>query len=159
DRNVCPKRNCRMTSPPTITAAIITLNEQRHLPALLARLDWVSEIVVVDGGSSDDTLAIARRHGCRVIEHPFDTFAQQRNRAADLARCDWILSIDADERPTPAIIREIQWRITRGTSLSETRGRFSARRRRAEGPVAFRVPIRSRIFGRPFRFSGTQDDR
>ena len=130
-----------MTAHPTISAAIITLNEQHHLPTLLARLAWVNEIVVVDGGSTDDTVAIAQRHGCRVAAHPFHTFAQQRNRAIELAQSDWILSIDADERPTPAIVREIRTQIARSAC------------------AAFRVPIRSRIFGRPFRFSGTQDDR
>jgi glycosyltransferase involved in cell wall biosynthesis len=130
-----------MTSPPTITAALITLNEERRLPALLPRLSWVDEIVVVDGGSTDQTVAIAQAHGCRVQEHAFDTFAAQRNRAIALARSQWVLSIDADERPTPALIAEI-----RGQLIS---GRYDA----------FRVPIRSRIFGRPFRYSGTQDDR
>ncbi len=129
-----------MTSSPTITAALITLNEERPLPALLARLDWVSEIVVVDGGSTDRTLEIAQAHGCRVAVHPFDTFAAQRNRAIALARGDWVLSIDADERPTPAFVNEARDRIARADC------------------DAFRVPIRSRIFGRPFRYSGTQDD-
>jgi hypothetical protein len=129
-----------MTPSPTITAALITLNEERSLPALLARLDWVSEIVVVDGGSTDRTVAIAQAHGCRVVVHPFDTFAAQRNRAIALARGDWVLSIDADERPTPAFATEARDRIARADC------------------GAFRVPIRSRIFGRPFRYSGTQDD-
>jgi hypothetical protein len=129
-----------MKSLPTITAAIITLNEERSLPALLARLDWVTEIVVVDGGSTDRTVEIAAGHGCHVVTHPFDTFARQRNRAIDLARGEWVLSIDADERPTPAFVSEARARIRRADC------------------EAFRVPIRSRIFGRPFRYSGTQDD-
>ncbi len=130
-----------MTSLPTITAAIITLNEERSLPALLARLDWVTEIVVVDGGSTDCTAEIARRHGCRVAMHPFDTFAEQRNRALALAQGDWVLSIDADERPTPAFVAEARARMTKADC------------------DALHVPIRSRIFGRPFRHSGTQDDQ
>src|SRR5436853_7301853 len=100
-----------MTSRPTITAAIITLNEECRLPALLEQLGWVDEIVVIDGGSGDDTVGIARRHGCRMVVHPFDTFANQRNRAIEVARGDWVLSIDADERPTAAAISEIQSRI------------------------------------------------
>jgi len=125
---------------PTITAAVITLNEQRQLPGLLPRLDWTDEIVVVDGGSRDATVPIARSYGCRVVSRRFDTFARQRNHALRLAGGDWVLSIDADERPTPRLVAEI-------------------RRRMADSRAdAYRVPIRSSIFGRPVRCSGTQDD-
>ena len=129
-----------MTRQPSITAAIIALNEEEKLPGLLERLDWVDEIVVVDGGSHDATVGIARRHGCRVVSRTLDTFARQRNFAIQLATGDWVLSIDADERPTPRLIDEV-------------RGRIADCRQRA-----FRVPIRSTIFRRPLRWSGTQDD-
>lgn len=124
----------------TISAAVIALNEQANLPGLLASLRWVDEIVVVDGGSRDDTFHIARRAGCHVVTRPMDTFARQRNFAADLASGDWVLSIDADERPTPQLVEAIRLHAGRSTKS------------------AFRVPIRSRIFGRPLRYSGTQDD-
>ena len=130
-----------MSTRPTITAAIIAQNEQRHLAELLPALDWVDQIVVVDGGSRDATVEVARAHGCCVVQRPFDTFARQRNHALRLARCDWVLSIDADERPTPRLIDEIGRRVTDGRH------------------AAFRVPIRSTIFGRPLRRCGTQDDR
>ena len=110
------------------------------MPGLLKRLDWVDEIVVVDGGSRDATVQIARAHGCRVTSRRFDTFARQRNHTLRLAGGDWVLSIDADERPTPRMAAEIRRRIV------DTRA------------DAFRVPIRSTIFGRRFRGSGTQDD-
>lgn len=126
---------------PTIAAAVVALNEERRLPALLDSLQWVDEIVVVDGGSRDATAAIARRRGCRVAVVPFDGFARQRNRALDLARGEWVLSIDCDERPTPSLVAEIGERIARGRA------------------AAYRVPIRSTIFGRRMRFGGTQDDR
>jgi N-acetylglucosaminyl-diphospho-decaprenol L-rhamnosyltransferase len=125
---------------PTVTAAVITLNEERNLAGLLPALDWADQIVVVDGGSRDATVAVARRHGCRVAVRPFDTFARQRNHALRLATGNWVLSIDADERPTPGLVAEIRRRITQS---------------RAD---AFRVPIRSWIFGRRLRLSGTQDD-
>lgn len=131
-----------MKPHPTITAAIITLNEERMLPDLLASLKWwVDEIVLVDGGSKDRTVELARAAGCRVVEHKFDNYARQRNRAIDLAGGDWVLSIDADERPTPQLVDEI--RVTLAIP----------------GCHAYRVPIRSRIFGRKMRYSGTQDDR
>jgi len=125
---------------PTISAAIITLNEARNLPGLLERLAWVDEIVLVDGGSADATCEIARRYGCRLFHRRFDNFARQRNYAIDQATGDWVLSIDADERPTVALAKEIRDQIDRSPA------------------EAFRVPIRSRIFGRPVRRSGTQDD-
>lgn len=126
---------------PMITAALITLNEAANLTSLLPALDWVDEIVLVDSGSTDETLSVAERYGCRVSVHAMDTFAQQRNRALELARGDWVLSIDADERPTAGLVQEIR------RTLSTTRS------------AAFRIPIRSTIFGRRFRRSGTQDDR
>lgn len=130
-----------MNRAPRVTAAVITLNEERHLAELLPALCWVDQIVVVDGGSRDATVSIARRHGCHVALRRLDTFAAQRNHAIDLATGDWILSIDADERPTPRLVAEIRRRIA-GTRAA-----------------AFRVPIRSWIFGRRVRRSGTQDDR
>lgn len=129
-----------MSSRPKFAAAIITLNEDRHLPACLDSLAWVDEVVVVDSGSTDATVAIARLNGARVLTRPFTTFADQRNAALARTTAEWVLFIDADERVTPKLRREIE---------------------RAANPrtAAYRVPIRSRIFGRRFRFSGTQDDR
>jgi glycosyltransferase involved in cell wall biosynthesis len=124
-----------------LTAAIIVQEEERNLAELLPRLDGVDEIVVVDGGSTDRTVQIARDHGCRVAVRPLDNFANQRNYACRLATGDWILSIDADERPTPRLLSEIR----RVTSASDR--------------AAYRVPIRSTILGRPVRYGGTQDDR
>ncbi len=126
---------------PSITAAVITLNEERNLRALLPRLAWVYEVLVLDGGSSDATVAIARRHGCRVVERRFDSFARQRNHAISLASCDWILSLDADETPSPRLAAEIIERVC------------------SPRHAAFRLPIRSTIMGSPLRRSGTQDDR
>ncbi len=130
-----------MNHPATITAAIIAQNEADNLAELLPRLDWVDQIVVVDGGSDDATGRIARSFGCCVAARPFDTFAKQRNHALELATGDWVLSIDADERPTPRLVDEIRGRIGRGDR------------------AGFRIPIRSSIFGRSVRRSGTQDDR
>jgi glycosyltransferase involved in cell wall biosynthesis len=129
-----------MTDRPTITAALIALDEEQNLAELLPALDWADQIVVVDGGSRDATVEIARRHGCRVACRRFDNFARQRNHALRLATGDWVFSIDGDERPTPRLVAEIRRRIARP---------------RAE---AFRVPICSSIFGRRLRGSGTQGD-
>jgi glycosyltransferase involved in cell wall biosynthesis len=124
-----------------LTILCIVLNEERNLPGLLERVHWADEIVVVDGGSHDRTVEIAREFGARVYQRPFDNFARQQNFALSLARCDWVLSLDADERPTAPMIDEIR------ACLRQSR--FDA----------YRVRVRSSIFGRLMRFSGTQDDR
>lgn len=130
-----------MTQSPSISVALITKNEAENLRELLPQLDWADQVVVVDSGSSDGTAEVADAHGCSVATHPFDNFARQRNRAIDLARGDWILSLDADERPTPRLVREIAQAV------------------RQNRCAAYRVPIRSRILGHPVRRGGTQDDR
>jgi glycosyltransferase involved in cell wall biosynthesis len=130
-----------MSSKIQLSAAVIALNEAHQLPDLLKSLAWVDEIVVVDGGSRDATAEIARAAGARCVVRPFDNYAAQRNFAADLARGHWVLAIDADERPAPGFAEEVQRRMAQLQAS------------------AWRVPVRSRIFGRTFRFSGTQDDR
>ncbi len=125
-----------------LSVAIITQNEAHQLPGLVASLQFADEIVVVDGGSTDGTAELARQMGCRVFEHAFDRFSAQRNRAIDACAGRWILSIDADERPSHSMANEIRQAI-----------------RNPHGPRAYKVRIRSCIFGHPFRFSGTQDDR
>lgn len=130
-----------MSRRPTISAAVITLNEERNLPGLFDCLTWADEIVIVDGGSRDGTVALAERRGCRVSVRPFDNFAAQRNVARELAGGDWVLSIDADERVGARLAEEIR----RATALARH--------------DAYHIPIRSTIFGRPVRRGGTQDDQ
>ena len=130
-----------MNQSPTVTVALITKNEAHNLRELLPQLGWADQIVIVDSGSQDDTVQVAEANGCHVVVHPFDTFARQRNRALDLSRGTWVLSLDADERPTARLVSEVH--------------RASRRDRYA----AYRVPIRSEILGRPVRRGGTQDDR
>ncbi len=82
---------------------MIVQDERRRLPQALASLGFCDEIVVVDGGSRDDTVAVARAAGARVIENPWPGFARQRNVALAAARGDWILELDADERVSPEL--------------------------------------------------------
>ncbi len=129
-----------MNRPPLLSIAIIAQDEAPRLAELLSALTWADEIVVVDGGSRDATPSIALQHGCRLVSRPFDNFASQRNFAMQACRGKWVLSLDADEMPTAALIDEL-------LAVLAT-PQFDA----------YRVPIRSRIFGRRIRFSGTQDD-
>lgn len=85
-----------------ITLTMIVKNEAERLPgALASAAGAVDRIVVVDTGSSDDTIAIARAAGALVIEHPFVDFADARNAALPHVETPWMLSLDADERLAP----------------------------------------------------------
>lgn len=97
----------------TLTACVIVRDEERHLPECLAGLRFCDEVVVVDSGSRDRTVEIARAAGARVIENRWPGFAAQRNVALDHARGDWVLEIDADERVTPELAAEIRERLER----------------------------------------------
>lgn len=81
-----------------VSAVIITLNESNSLPDCLNSLDFVDEIVVVDSGSTDDSIAIAEKMGARVFSKEWLGYGQQKNYAIKQARHDWVLCIDADER-------------------------------------------------------------
>jgi glycosyltransferase involved in cell wall biosynthesis len=82
---------------PPISAVVITKNAERHLPAVLAAADFCAELLVLDSGSTDGTVAIARAAAARVEHQEFLGYGPQKRRAVELARHDWILSLDADE--------------------------------------------------------------
>jgi glycosyltransferase involved in cell wall biosynthesis len=87
---------------------LITKNEARNIEACLRSVSFADQIVVLDSGSSDGTAEIARAMGAQVSESAdWQGFGVQKNRALDLATSDWVLSIDADERVTPALQAEI----------------------------------------------------
>ena len=80
---------------------MITNNEAANIAACLASVSFADQIVVVDSGSTDNTVAIAHAAGAHVMQTPdWPGFGAQKNRALGLATCDWVLSIDADERVT-----------------------------------------------------------
>ena len=80
---------------------IITFNNADTLERCLAAADFADEIVVLDSGSGDATVEIAKRFGARVEVHPFDDYGPQKQRAIDMAAHDWILNLDADEVLSP----------------------------------------------------------
>jgi glycosyltransferase involved in cell wall biosynthesis len=91
-----------------LSVILITKNEASNIEACLRSLAFADEIVVVDSGSTDDTVAIARRMGAVVhITPDWPGFGPQKNRALALARHPWVFSIDADERVTPELQAEI----------------------------------------------------
>jgi glycosyltransferase involved in cell wall biosynthesis len=118
-----------MTDPKApVTLVVLTFNEERNLPACLENAaGWAADIVVVDSGSTDRTAAIAKDHGARVVEHPFETHSRQWQWA--LANVpfstEWVLALDADQRLTPELRAEITDRLRQP---GETAGFFLNRR-------------------------------
>lgn len=112
---------------PTLSVIVITRNEGARLQACLASVGFADEWVVVDSGSTDDTVAIARSFGAKVVQTPdWPGFGPQKNRALDLATGDWVFSIDADERVTPQLQGQIQQAVARPTFDAYAVGRRSS---------------------------------
>lgn len=97
---------------PKLSVTVITRNEAANIADALASVRWADEIIVVDSCSTDDTVALARQHTDRVVVREWPGYIDQKNYAATLASHDWILSLDADERVTPALTHDIQRIIT-----------------------------------------------
>jgi glycosyltransferase involved in cell wall biosynthesis len=93
---------------PKLSVTIITKNEAADIADALDSVAWADERIVVDSCSTDETAAIAARHGARVVAHEWTGYVAQKNYASSVACNDWILSLDADERVTPELAREIQ---------------------------------------------------
>ena len=128
---------------PTLSVILITRNEESNLDDCLASLEGIAQqIVVVDSNSTDRTLEIASKHGA-LMAYPTDWpgFGPQKNRALDLATCDWVLSLDADERLTPALKSEILTAIHHSAHVD-----------------CFAIPRLSWYCGRFIRYSGWSPD-
>jgi (heptosyl)LPS beta-1,4-glucosyltransferase len=126
----------------SLSAVLIVKNEAVGLRACLESIRWADEIVVVDDGSADDTVAIAREYTDKVfIEPNWCGFGIQRQRAQARAEGDWILTIDADERVTP----ELRTAIERAVA-EDDRGRV------------YEMPRLSFCFGQFIRHSGWYPD-
>ncbi|MGC9198084.1 MAG: glycosyltransferase family 2 protein [Acidobacteriaceae bacterium] len=110
-----------------ISVLILTHNEEQDLPGCLDSVAWSDDIHVLDSGSTDRTLEIARQWGARVAERRFDGFAAQRNAGLELPfRNPWILLLDADERPTEELVAEMHQAIA---NAPESVSAFRMRRR------------------------------
>lgn len=121
-----------------VSVLLLTYNEEANLPACLAALDWCDDIIVVDSGSTDRTVEIAKARGARVLNNPFVNFAEQRNFGLDAGapRHEWVLHLDADEIVTP------QFRVAlENLPASDT----------LDG---YRVPSKMMLFGKWLRHAG-----
>jgi len=124
-----------------LSVAIITLNEEDRLPSCLASVAFAEDIVVVDAGSHDQTLAIAKAHGARTFSREWRGFGPQKQFAIDQCRKDWVLIVDADEQVSPTLVEELRQIMAQ--------------------PVcqAYSIPRQNFFFGRWIRHGGWWPDR
>jgi glycosyltransferase involved in cell wall biosynthesis len=123
-----------------ISVAIITKNEAQNIGRAVISCTKFDEIIVLDSGSDDETLTIARAAGATCLQSPWDGFGKQKQRAVELCANDWILSLDADEQLSDGLINEIE--TTDFTDPS----------------VAYRMKRINYFLGKRVRFSGWQND-
>jgi glycosyltransferase involved in cell wall biosynthesis len=113
-----------------LTVAIIALDAATQIEPLLASVAFADEVVVVDSGSRDDTCAIAARHGARVETREWLGFGRQKQHAVAIARHDWVLCLDVDERVSEELARSIRAAM------------------QTQGYRAYRMARRNRFMGR-----------
>jgi glycosyltransferase involved in cell wall biosynthesis len=118
-----------------VTIVIPTLNESAQIGQAVADLHWADEVIVVDGGSTDDTVAIAMAAGARVLTVVNETIAGQRNAGIAAARNTWILALDADERVTSQLRAELR-QVVAGRNPTH---------------AAYRMKFRNHYLGRELR--------
>lgn len=123
-----------------VSAVVITKNEEKNIGQCLESLQWADEILVMDSGSTDRTMEIAREHGARVLETPWLGFGKTKQRAVEAASHDWILSIDADEVVTEPLKRDLEAVLA------------------APARQGYRIARRSFYLDRLIRFSGWRKD-
>lgn len=129
----------------TLSVALITLNEEANIARTLASVGFADEIVIVDSGSTDQTVEIARSSGAKVFTEAWKGFALQKNSAIDKCAGTWILSLDADEELTDELQAEI-------------RGMLEADEQIKPQVDGYRLRLRHVFLGRWMRFGGYYPD-
>lgn len=124
-----------------LTAIIPTGNEEKHIREAILSVSFADEILVVDSYSTDNTVAIARENGARVIQREYGNSASQKNWAIPQATHEWILLLDADERVNELLREEIQQTLQKPT---------------ADGYWIYR---QNHFMGRKINYSGWQGDK
>lgn len=125
---------------PLLSVIIITKNEAHNIQDCLKSVEWADEIVVVDSGSTDDTVAISKKYTEKVLVTDWPGYGAQKQRALDMATGDWVLSLDADERVMPKLKEEILAIIP--NTLYD----------------AFEIPFESEYCGKKIRFGDWWND-
>jgi glycosyltransferase involved in cell wall biosynthesis len=125
-----------------LSVAVITKNEEENLRDCLESVAFARQIVVVDSGSTDETVRIASAFGCQVLTEGWHGFGPQKQLAIDRCTSPWVLVLDADERIPPETARVITAEIAR-----------------SEGPAGYSFPRRNYFQGRWIRHAGWWPDR
>jgi len=152
-----------------LSVVIITYNEEANLGRTLASVaplvrNGQGEIIVVDSGSTDRTVEIARQHDAKVFIEPWKGFAAQKNSAIEKASGDWILTLDADEELETKLVQEIDeicgQKIDDATSQERSSGWCLTMKTGAatSEPVAFWVSRRNFFLGRWIKHGGFWPD-
>lgn len=126
-----------------ISAVIIAGNEEQKIAAAIQSVEWADEVLVIDSESTDRTREIAVDLGARVVMRPWPGFSAQKQFGVETAAFDWILSLDADERVSPALSKEIQV-LQKGSETLNADG--------------YRIPRLSYYMGRAIRHCGWYPD-
>lgn len=140
-------------APTGLSVVIIARDAEVVLSGCLASVAWADEIVVVDSGSVDGTVALAEAAGARIIRQPFLGYGPQKNVGVDAARGEWILNVDADERVTPELAEEIRRVIEEAGHPVPPGGAGSPT------PVGYAIPFDVRFLGGRLRFGGVGGER
>ena len=111
-----------------VTVTIITLNEESLLAGAIKSVLWAKEIIVVDSGSTDGTVKLAKKLGASVYTNEWKGYGHQKNFAMSKASLDWVLNIDADERVTAGLAKEIIDIISLESQPNEIKGFFMPRK-------------------------------
>lgn len=127
-----------------LSVTIITLNEEKDLSRALQSVESIAdEIILVDSGSTDKTIEIAKKFNAKIYTRKFDNYANQKNFTLSKAKGEWILSLDADEEITTGLREEID-----SCFRSNDEGRF----------VAYSIPRRNIIFGKEIKYTRWQKE-
>ena len=141
DEDACaPSTNTEGTIVPQLAVVVLTRNEEHNIAECLHSVRWADKLCVLDSGSTDRTVELARQASAEVQVHSFVNYADQRDTALQVFAADWIFFVDADERATPEVAEEVR-RVIEG-----------------ESAVGWWVPRRNYIWGRWIRHAGWYPD-
>ena len=134
-----------MTKKDSVSAIVLTKNSEELIEDCMKSISWAEEIIVVDSNSEDKTLDFVKKFKTKIVEMENGGFSEKRNKGAKEAGGKWLLYVDADERVTPRLKKEIESVISQQSSATNN-------------IVAFAIPRRNIILGKEMRRGGWWPD-